>query len=169
MELQLSYPAAYRRTLLRRAALVAGWSGAFAAISAAAVQLAGLWAPGLARSFAGHRALRPFYLFATSRPGPDPGAYGPNRLSLLLVAPSPPSLDGCCWAVRRGCCRACSPTVHPAMAPSMAAAEMPALLGSAACEYRMLIRAWWLWAAIAVAGIAGGLDDPNRVRLRCAD
>ena len=32
---------------------------------------------------------------------------------------------------------------------------MPALLGSAACEYRMLIRAWWLWAAIAVAGIAG--------------
>lgn len=32
---------------------------------------------------------------------------------------------------------------------------MPALLGSATCEYRMLIRAWWLWAAIAVAGIAG--------------
>ena len=32
---------------------------------------------------------------------------------------------------------------------------MPALLGSAACEYRMLIRAWGLWAAIAVAGIAG--------------
>ena len=41
------------------------------------------------------------------------------------------------------------------MALSRAAAEMPALLGSAACEYRMLIRAWWLWAAIAVAGIAG--------------
>jgi ABC-2 type transport system permease protein len=32
---------------------------------------------------------------------------------------------------------------------------MPALLGSAACEYRTLIRTWWLWAAIAVAGIAG--------------
>jgi hypothetical protein len=41
---------------------------------------------GLARSFAGHPALRPFYLFATSRPGPDPGDYWPNRLSLLLVA-----------------------------------------------------------------------------------
>jgi hypothetical protein len=50
LELQLSYPAAYRRTLFRRAALVAGWSGAFAAISAAAVQLTGLWAPGLARA-----------------------------------------------------------------------------------------------------------------------
>jgi hypothetical protein len=131
LELQLSYPAAYRRTLLNRAALVAGWSGAFAAATAAAVQLTGLWAPGLARaelawlvptaaltaiavaaaavtadgragaaaaalvwviqeglarSFAGHPALRPFYLFATSRPGPDPAAYWPNRLSLLLVA-----------------------------------------------------------------------------------
>jgi len=131
LELQLSYPAAYRRTLLRRAALVAGWSGVFAAASAAVVQLTGLWAPGLARaelawlvpaaaltaiavaaaaatadgragaaaaalvwviqeglarSFAGHRLLRPFYLFATSRPGPDPVAYWPNRLSLLLVA-----------------------------------------------------------------------------------
>ena len=32
---------------------------------------------------------------------------------------------------------------------------MPALLGTATCHYRMLIRAWWLWAAIAVAGIAG--------------
>ena len=32
---------------------------------------------------------------------------------------------------------------------------MLALLGSASCEYRMLIRAWWLWPAIAVAGIAG--------------
>ena len=31
LELQLSSPAAYRRTLLRRAGLVAGWSGAFAA------------------------------------------------------------------------------------------------------------------------------------------
>ena len=50
LELQLSYPAAYRRTLLRRAALVAGWSGAFAAATAAAVQLTGLWAPGLARA-----------------------------------------------------------------------------------------------------------------------
>ena len=131
LELQLSYPAAYRRTLLRRAALVAGWSGVFAAVSAAAIQLAGLWSPGLARaelawlvptaaltaiavavgaaaadgragaaaaalvwviqeglarSFAGHPALRPFYLFATSRPGPDPAAYWPDRLSLLLVA-----------------------------------------------------------------------------------
>ena len=131
LELQLSYPVAYRRTLLRRAALVAGWSGAFAAASAAAVQLTGLWVPGLARaelawlvptavltaiavaagaaaadgragaavaaliwviqeglarSFAGHPALRPFYLFATSRPGPDPAAYWPNRLALLLVA-----------------------------------------------------------------------------------
>jgi hypothetical protein len=131
LELQLSYPAAYRRTLLRRAALVAGWSGAFAAITAAALQLTGLWAPGLARaelawlaptaaltaiavaagaaaadgragaavaavvwviqeglarSVAGHPALRPFYLFATSRPGPDPAAYWPDRLSLLLIA-----------------------------------------------------------------------------------
>jgi hypothetical protein len=131
LELQLSYPAAYRRTLLRRAALVAGWSGAFAAVTAAALQVTGLWAPGLARaelawlvptvvltaiavaagaaaadgrvgaavaalvwviqeglarSFAGHPALRPFYLFATSRPGPDPAAYWPNRLSLLLIA-----------------------------------------------------------------------------------
>jgi hypothetical protein len=130
LELQLSYPAAYRRTLLRRGALVAGWSAAFAAVTAAAVQLTGLWAPGLgraelawlapaaaltaiavaagaiaadgragaaaaavvwvieeglARSFAGHPALRPFYLFATSRPAPDPAAYWPNRLSLLLV------------------------------------------------------------------------------------
>jgi len=50
LELQLSYPAAYRRTLLRRAALVAAWSGAFAAVTAAAVQEAGLWAPGLARA-----------------------------------------------------------------------------------------------------------------------
>jgi hypothetical protein len=41
---------------------------------------------GLARSFAGHPGLRPFYLFATSRPGPDPAAYWPNRLALLLVA-----------------------------------------------------------------------------------
>ena len=32
---------------------------------------------------------------------------------------------------------------------------MAALLGSAACEYRTLIRAWWMWAALAVAGIAG--------------
>jgi hypothetical protein len=32
---------------------------------------------------------------------------------------------------------------------------MPALFGSAGCEYRMLIRAWWLWTAVAVAGIAG--------------
>jgi hypothetical protein len=32
---------------------------------------------------------------------------------------------------------------------------MLALLGSAACEYRTLVRTWWLWAAIAVAGIAG--------------
>ena len=32
---------------------------------------------------------------------------------------------------------------------------MLALLGSAACEYRMLVRTWWLWAAIAVAGIGG--------------
>ena len=131
LELQLSYPAAYRGTLLRRGALVAGWSGAFAAVTAAAVQLTGLWAPGLARaqlawlvptaalaaiavaaaaltadgragatvaalvwviqeglarSFAGQPALRPFYLFATSRPGPDPAAYWPDRLSLLLVA-----------------------------------------------------------------------------------
>jgi hypothetical protein len=131
LELQLSYPAAYRGTLLRRAALVAGWSGAVAAVSAAAVQLTGLWAPGLARaelawlvpaavltaiavaagavaadgragaavaalvwviqeglarSFAVHPALHPFYLFATSRPGPDPAAYWPNRLSLLLAA-----------------------------------------------------------------------------------
>ena len=131
LELQLSYPAAYRRTLLYRAALVAGWSAAFAAASAAAVQLTGLWAPGLARaelawlvpaaaltaialaaaavtadgragaaaaalvwviqeglarSFAGRPALRPFYLFATSRPGPDPAAYWPNRLTLLLAA-----------------------------------------------------------------------------------
>ena len=131
LELQLSYPAAYRGTLLRRAALVAGWSGAFAAASAAVIELTGLWAPGLARaelawlvptaaltavavaagavtadgragataaalvwviqeglarSFAGRPALRPFYLFATSRPGPDPAAYWPNRLSLLLVA-----------------------------------------------------------------------------------
>jgi hypothetical protein len=129
LELQLSYPAAYRRTLLRRAALVAGWSGAFAAVTATALQVTGLWAPGLgraelawlvptvvltaiaaaagaadgragaavaavvwviqeglARSFAGHPALRPFYLFATSRPGPDPAAYWPNRLSLLLIA-----------------------------------------------------------------------------------
>ena len=131
LELQLSYPASYRRTLLRRAALVAGWSGAFAAISGVAVQLAGLWTPGLARaelawlaptaaltaiavaaaaltadgragaavaalvwvtqeglarSFAGHPALHPFYLFATSRPGPAPADYWPNRLSLLLVA-----------------------------------------------------------------------------------
>lgn len=131
LELQLSYPAAYRRTLLHRAALVAGWSSAFAAVTAAALQVTGLWAPGLARaelawlvptaaltaiavaagaaaadgragaavaalvwviqeslarSFAGHPALRPFYLFATSRPGPARVAYWPNRLSLLLVA-----------------------------------------------------------------------------------
>ncbi len=32
---------------------------------------------------------------------------------------------------------------------------MAALLGSAGCEFRMLIRMWGLWAAIAVAGIAG--------------
>lgn len=32
---------------------------------------------------------------------------------------------------------------------------MAALLGSVACEFRMLIRMWGLWAAIAVAGIAG--------------
>jgi hypothetical protein len=32
---------------------------------------------------------------------------------------------------------------------------MPALLVSAACEYRLLIRRWSLWAAIAAAGIAG--------------
>jgi hypothetical protein len=50
LELQLSYPVAYRRTLLRRAALVTGWSGAFAAITAAAVQPPGLWAPGLGRA-----------------------------------------------------------------------------------------------------------------------
>ena len=131
LELQLSYPAAYRRTLLRRAALVAGWSAAFAAVTAAAVQEAGLWSPGLvraelawftvtavltaiavaagavaadgrvgaavaalvwviqeglARSFAGHPALRPFYLFATSRPGPDPAGFWVNRGALLLIA-----------------------------------------------------------------------------------
>lgn len=131
LELQLSYPAAYRRTLLRRAALVAAWSGAFAAVTAAAVQETGLWAPGLARaelawftataalagiavaagaaaadgrvgataaalvwvvqeslarSFAGHRVLRPVYLFATSRHGPDPMGYWANRGVLLLIA-----------------------------------------------------------------------------------
>ena len=131
LELQLSYPAAYRRTLLRRAAVVAAWSGAFAAGTAAAVQEAGLWAPGLARaelawftvtavltaiavaagaaaadgrigaaaaalvwvvqeglarSFAGHPVLRPVYLFATSRPGPDPAGYWANRGVLLLIA-----------------------------------------------------------------------------------
>src|SRR3984957_5362894 len=32
---------------------------------------------------------------------------------------------------------------------------MAALLGSAGCEFRLLIRMWGLWAAIAVAGIAG--------------
>ena len=131
LELQLSYPAAYRRTLLRRAALVAAWSGAWAAVTAAAVLEAGLWAPGLARaelawftvtaalaaiavaagaaaadgrigaaaaalvwavqeglarSFAGHPVLRPVYLFATSRPGPDPAGYWANRGVLLLIA-----------------------------------------------------------------------------------
>ncbi|MGI8451187.1 MAG: hypothetical protein ACR2MP_29190 [Streptosporangiaceae bacterium] len=131
LELQLSYPAAYRRTLLRRAALVAAWSCAFAAVTAAAVQETGLWAPGLARaelagftataalagiavaagaaaadgrvgataaalvwvvqeslarSFAGHPVLRPVYLFATSRPGPDPMGYWANRGVLLLIA-----------------------------------------------------------------------------------
>ncbi len=130
LELQLSYPAAYRRTLLRRAALVAGWSSVFAAVTAAAVAESGLWAPGLARaelawvtvtavltaiaaaaaaaaadgrigaavaalvwviqeglarSFAGHPALRPFYLFATSRPGPDLAGYWLNRGALLLI------------------------------------------------------------------------------------
>ena len=45
LELQLSYPAAYRRTLLRRAALVAGWSAAFAAVTAAAVQRPGSGPP----------------------------------------------------------------------------------------------------------------------------
>jgi hypothetical protein len=130
LELQLSYPAAYRRTLLRRAGLVAGWSAAFAAVTAAAVQETGLWAPGLARaelawftvtavltaiavaagalaadgrtgaavaalvwviqeglarSFAGRHPLRPFYLFATSRAGPDPAGYWTNRASLLLI------------------------------------------------------------------------------------
>lgn len=29
--------------------------------------------------------LRPFYLFATSRPRPDPVGWWPNRLSLLLI------------------------------------------------------------------------------------
>ena len=53
---------------------------------AAAAALVWVIQEGLARSFAGRPALRPFYLFATSRPGPDPAAYWPNRLTLLLAA-----------------------------------------------------------------------------------
>ena len=64
-------------------------AGAVAADGRAGAAVAALvWViqEGLARSFAGHPALRPFYLFATSRPGPDPAGFWVNRAALLVIA-----------------------------------------------------------------------------------
>ncbi len=141
--------------MLTAIAVAAGAAAADGRAGAVVAVLAWVIQEGLARSFAGHPALRPFYLFATSRPGPDPAGYWPNRLSLLLVAAVAAVAGWLLLGSRRGCCKAVSARVHPVLASSMAVAEMPALLGTATCEYRMLIRTWWLWAAIAAAGITG--------------
>ena len=72
--------------MLAAIAVAAAAAAADGRAGAAAAALVWVIQEGLARSFADHPALRPFYLFATSRPGPDPVGYWPDRLSLLLVA-----------------------------------------------------------------------------------